>query len=146
MSPIPQKILNYRELTKLKSMYVDVLPNLVDVKTQRIHTTFNHTMTTTGRLSSMNPNMQNIPAKTEIGRSIRKGFISDDGYVLLASDYSQIDLRVLAHLCGDANMKDAFLNNDDIHSRTAREMFHKEEISKQERDIAKRINFGLFME
>lgn len=142
---LPEKILSYRELKKLKSTYIDVLPILADKDTSRVHTTFNHTNTTTGRLSSSNPNLQNIPVKTEIAKTVRKAFVSEKGYVLLSSDYSQIDLRVLAHLCEDKAMLEAFNNNEDIHTRTASDIFNKNvlDITKKEREIAKRINFGL---
>ncbi|MFC1512695.1 DNA polymerase I [bacterium] len=144
-SDFPEKILKYREAAKIKSTYVDVLPKIINEKTKRLHTSFNHTNTTTGRLSSSNPNLQNIPVKSEFGQDIRKAFTADEGYLLVASDYSQIDLRLLAHISKDDALCDAFLNDEDVHKRTASEIFNKEQgkVTKKEREIAKRINFGL---
>ncbi len=162
---LPQKMLLHRELSKLKSTYIDALLPLADEKSHRIHASFNQTVTATGRLSSSDPNLQNIPVKTEEGRKIRRGFISEDGFVLLSADYSQIDLRILAHLSGDENMCDAFAKGEDIHIRTAMELFGKYDDkcssriysgaspdfirinsankSEANRSVAKTINFGI---
>lgn len=144
--PVISKILEYRSLSKLKFTYLDALPVLVSNKTHRLHTAFNQKITATGRLSSSEPNLQNIPVRTERGRAIRSFFLPRDGYELfLSADYSQIELRILAHLSKDENMISAFLNGDDIHKRTAAEVFNKpiEEISKEERRRAKAVNFGI---
>jgi DNA polymerase-1 len=113
---IPRRVLEYRQMSKLKSTYVDALPALLSAQTGRLHTTFNQTGTATGRLSSNNPNLQNIPIRTEQGREIRAAFIAEKGHVLLAADYSQIELRLLAHYSEDAMLVQAFRNGDDIHS------------------------------
>ncbi|MDP2939317.1 MAG: DNA polymerase I [Candidatus Omnitrophota bacterium] len=139
-------LLEYRQLVKLKSTYIDALPNLVDEKTQRLHTSFNQTGTETGRLSSSNPNLQNIPIKTETGRQIRKAFIpSKKDNFLVSADYSQIELRILAHLSQDENLIMAFREGKDIHRITAALIFNQqqEETTTQMRDTAKRINFGI---
>jgi len=138
-------ILEYRELDKLKNTYIDKLPLLVNVKTRRIHTSFHQTVTSTGRLSSSEPNLQNIPVRTEMGREIRKAFITEEGLVLLSADYSQIELRILAHLSQDESLLNAFKNDEDIHTHTASEIFGIDQniISKQMRRMAKVINFGI---
>jgi DNA polymerase-1 len=139
-------ILNYRELTKLKSTYVDALPNLVNPRTGRIHTTFNQTIAATGRLSSLNPNLQNIPIRTTRGREIRKAFIpKDSDHVLLAADYSQVELRIIAAITQDEGMLDAFRKGEDIHSSTAAKVFGValEEVDGDMRRKAKAVNFGL---
>jgi len=138
-------ILEYRELDKLKNTYIDKLPFLVNSKTRRIHTSFHQTVTSTGRLSSSEPNLQNIPVRTEMGRGIRKAFIAKEGFVLLSADYSQIELRILAHLSQDESLLNAFKNNEDIHAHTASEIFGIDQniISKQMRRMAKVINFGI---
>lgn len=143
--PVVEKILAYREVFKLKTTYVDVLPALVNPKTGRVHTQFNQVGTATGRLSSSNPNLQNIPIRSEWGRRIREAFIAPPGFLLLSADYSQIDLRVLAHLSEDEKLLDAFKNNEDIHTRTACELFSlpPEKIDAEKRRIAKAVNFGL---
>ncbi len=143
--PLPSKILQYRELQKLKTTYIDALLDLVDIKTSRIHTSFNQTVTATGRLSSTEPNLQNIPIRTTEGKKIRRAFISEDNCVLLSADYSQIDLRVLAHVSQDATLKEAFFQNKDIHIVTACEIFgiKPEEVNQEIRRIAKTINFGI---
>ena len=143
-SDFPGKILEYRELVKLKTTYVEPLMRLVDFN-KRIHTTYNFTKTTTGRLSSTNPNLQNIPIKTDLASGVRKAFIADDGYVLVSADYSQIDLVVLAHMSGDENISKAFIKGEDIHSWTASLIFKKDirEVTQKERSMAKQINFGL---
>ncbi len=141
---LPKEILKYRELYKLKSTYIDTLPKLAD-KNGRVHTTFVQTTTATGRLASRNPNLQNIPARGELGREIRKGFISSPGKKLLSCDYSQIELRILAHISDDANLKDAFFNDIDIHTKTASGIFRiaEENITREMRRRAKIINFGI---
>ncbi len=144
--PVVEKILEYRSLTKLKSTYVDALPALVNKKTGRIHTTYNQAVAATGRLSSNNPNLQNIPIRTEKGREIRKAFVpGDDNHVLLAADYSQIELRIIAALSKDEAMREAFINNYDIHTATAARIFDVslEEVTKEMRRKAKTVNFGI---
>ncbi|HHX08690.1 MAG TPA: DNA polymerase I [Chloroflexi bacterium] len=138
-------ILEYRELSKLQSTYVDALPNQINPKTGRVHTTFNQTGTVTGRLASQNPNLQNIPTRTEIGRKVRQGFIAAPGTKLLAVDYSQVELRIVAHLAQDKAMMNAFSEGQDIHAATAAaiEDVPLEEVTKQQRRHAKAINFGL---
>ncbi len=143
--PVVEKILAYREVFKLKTTYVDVLPALVNPKTGRVHTRFNQVGTATGRLSSSNPNLQNIPVRSEWGRRIREAFVVPPGHLLLSADYSQIDLRVLAHLSGDKNLVEAFKENKDIHTSTASEIFSlpPEKIDAEKRRVAKAVNFGL---
>ncbi len=144
--PLPALLLEYRQLMKLKTTYVDTLPELVDPKTGRIHTSFNQTATETGRLSSSNPNLQNLPIKTEIGSRIRQAIVaSGDGYHILACDYSQIELRILAHISADENLIRAFKNNQDIHKATAALIYGLEEkdVTDQMRETAKRVNFGI---
>ncbi|MCD6326158.1 DNA polymerase I [bacterium] len=143
--PLPHELLNYRELTKIKSTYADALPKLVNPKTGRIHTSFNQTVTATGRLSSSDPNLQNIPIRSEIGRKIRGAFIPADGYVLASFDYSQIELRLLAHLSGDQELLTAFSEGKDVHKRTAASLFGvpEEEVDRDMRARAKTINFGI---
>src|SRR6185295_2940236 len=129
----------------LKSTYVDSLPGLINPGTGRVHTSFNQAVAATGRLSSSDPNLQNIPIRTEQGRQIRRAFITDPGFLLLSADYSQIELRVLAHLCGDAALVDAFRRGEDIHRRTAAEVFGvmPETVTADMRRAAKVINFGV---
>ena len=143
--PIAKQILAYRESAKLKSTYVDALLDLTAEDTRRVYTNFNQTGTLTGRLSSFSPNLQNIPARTEKGRLIRQAFIAGEGNTLLSLDYSQIDLRVLAHESGDETLINAFKNTQDIHLQTASEIFNKkpELVTKEERSAAKAINFGI---
>lgn len=142
---IVDRILAYRELSKLKSTYLDPLPKLIHPKTGRLHTRFNQTGTATGRLSSIDPNLQNIPVRTEIGRRIRKAFRAAPGMKLVVADYSQIELRVLAHLSGDENLIGVFREGGDIHTQTAAWMFGLEpdQVGVQQRRAAKTINFGL---
>jgi DNA polymerase-1 len=144
--PIADTLVRYRELSKLLNTYVSVLPKLVDPVTNRLHTCFNQTVTATGRLSSSNPNLQNIPVRTELGKTIRKAFIpsSRDG-MILSADYSQIELRVMAHLSGDEGLKMAFAEGRDIHASTASEVFDVpfDEITAEHRRKAKAINFGI---
>ncbi len=143
---LPAFLLEYRQLTKLKSTYIDALPDLINSKTKRIHTSFNQTATETGRLSSSSPNLQNIPVKTDLGKDIRRAVVplSQDSY-LLACDYSQIELRILAHLSQDENLSSAFKKDKDIHKATASLIYGLEEkdITDQMRDTAKRVNFGI---
>jgi DNA polymerase-1 len=142
---IPEMILKYRMLMKLKSTYVDALPKYVNTETGRVHTNLNQTGTATGRLSSRDPNLQNIPIKTDEGRRIRESFVSKSGYTLLSADYSQIELVVLAHLSGDDALKKAFISGNDVHSETGSLILDKplSEITKDDRRIAKTINFGV---
>ncbi|OQX55042.1 MAG: DNA polymerase I [Candidatus Cloacimonas sp. 4484_209] len=141
---LPREILKYRELYKLKSTYIDTLPRLADDE-DRIHTTFIQTTTSTGRLASRNPNLQNIPARGELGREIRKGFIAPDGKSILSCDYSQIELRILAHISGDKQLINAFQNDMDIHTITASSIFRlpEENITREMRRRAKIVNFGI---
>ena len=144
--PIAKKILDYRGLSKLKSTYVDAFPNLVNSVTGRIHTQYNQAVTVTGRLSSSNPNLQNIPVRDEEGRKMREAFIpADENHLLLAADYSQIELRLVAALSGDESMLDAFYNGDDIHAATAAKIYNVpiQEVSRDMRRNAKSVNFGI---
>ena len=144
--PIVPLILEWRKLSKLKSTYIDALPALINPKTGRIHTTYTQTITATGRLSSVNPNLQNIPIRTERGRDIRKAFVaSDDNHVLLAADYSQIELRIVAHVCGDERMIETFRKHEDIHAAMAAHIYGvpQEEVTKDMRRNAKTVNFGI---
>jgi DNA polymerase-1 len=140
--PLPAKILEYRALSKLKSTYVDALPALVDPATGRLHTSFNQTVAATGRLSSSDPNLQNIPIRSEEGRRIRAAFVAAPGHRLVSADYSQIELRVLAHLSGDQALIDAFASGEDIHARTAAEVF-ADRPPAQGRRLAKVMNYGI---
>jgi DNA polymerase-1 len=142
---LPMEILNYRTSYKLKTTYVDALPKLINKKTGRIHTSFNQTVTATGRLSSSDPNLQNIPIRGEWGTKIREVFIADGGCVLISADYSQVELRILAHISGDEGLIDAFNRDIDIHTRTAAELFNipKESVTEEMRRIAKTVNFGV---
>ncbi len=141
---LPTLLLEYRQLDKLRSTYVDALPILVNPRTGRIHTTFNQAVSATGRLSSTDPNLQNIPIRTDVGAQLRKGFLPRDGCVFLSADYSQIELRVLAHLSGDATFVDAFRSGADIHKRTAGLVFGvpEDDVTPRMRDAAKTINFA----
>ncbi|MDX5405248.1 MAG: DNA polymerase I, partial [Bacteroidota bacterium] len=144
--PIVSHILDYRQMVKLKSTYVDALPALINPRTGRIHTTFNQTVAATGRLSSTNPNLQNIPIRTERGREVRKAFIPrDEEHVLLAADYSQIELRIIAALSKDEAMMDAFRHGEDIHDATAAKVFGVplDEVTREQRGNAKTVNFGI---
>jgi DNA polymerase-1 len=138
-------ISEYRELSKLLSTYIDALPELVNKKTGRVHTSFNQTITSTGRLSSSNPNLQNIPIKTELGREVRKAFIADKGNKIVSADYSQIELRIVASISEDKNMISAFANDEDIHTITAAKMNNvkPDEVTKDMRRAAKEVNFGI---
>jgi DNA polymerase-1 len=144
--PIVDKLLEYRTISKLKSTYVDALSTLINSKTGRVHTSFNQTITTTGRLSSSNPNLQNIPIRTDIGREIRKAFIPEnDDWRILSADYSQIELRVMAHISGDPGLSEAFHKGEDIHATTASKVFGVElkDVTKEMRRKAKEVNFGI---
>lgn len=144
--PIINKVLRYRQIVKLKSTYIDGLLLLINDETGRIHSSFNQTITTTGRISSTEPNLQNIPIRTSDGRKIRKAFIAKDhNHTLIDADYSQIELRVLAHISQDPKLMEAFINNQDIHQKTASEVFHvdMEDVTPELRDSAKAVNFGI---
>ena len=145
-NPIVKDIQDWRQMVKLQSTYIDALPNQVDVKTGRVHTDYMQTVAATGRLSSNNPNLQNIPIRTERGRLIRKAFIArDENHTLVSADYSQIELRIIAALSGEENMILAFKNNEDIHKSTAAKVFNVplEEVTKEQRSNAKTVNFGI---
>ncbi len=143
--PICKKIIEHRELNKLKSTYIESLPQLIDVNTGRVHTHFNQAVTSTGRLSSTNPNLQNIPIRTERGRAIRQAFAAPPGKTLISADYSQIELRILAHIADDKNLKKAFAEDLDIHSATAAEVFsvRLSDVTPELRRMAKAVNFGI---
>jgi len=144
--PLPQRILDYRQLAKLKSTYVDALPRLINPATGRVHTSFNQTVAATGRLSSTEPNLQNIPIRTEVGRRIRRAFIpGDEGHLILDADYSQIELRIMAHLSGDRTLRDSFTAGEDVHARTAALVFKvpQAEVTPEQRRRAKEVNFGI---
>ena len=142
--PIVGLILQARALRKLLTTYVEALPQLVNPRTGKIHTTFNQTVTATGRISSANPNLQNIPVRTEEGRRIRRAFIPDPGCVILSADYSQIELRLLANMSGDPELTEAFLSGEDIHRATASKIYHVPiaEVTDTQRRKAKTANFG----
>ena len=144
ISPIIDDILEYRQVSKLKNTYADALPALAD-ENHRIHTDFKQALTATGRLSSADPNLQNIPIKTKMGREMRRYFITDEGYTLVDADYSQIELRLLAHIADDYNMKEAFINEEDIHRKTAAAVFGlpEEAVNDEMRKRAKAVNFGI---
>lgn len=143
--PIIEFILEYRQLAKLKSTYIDALPSLINPKTSRVHTSFNQTRTSTGRLSSSEPNLQNIPVRGELGKEVRQAFIAPTGTLLMAGDYSQIDLRALAHLSQDTSLLSAFHNDEDIHSVTAAQLFGVDttQVTPDMRRLAKTVNFGV---
>lgn len=143
--PLPAKVIEYREIAKLKSTYVDALPQLIHPETGRLHTSFSQTGTATGRLSSSDPNLQNIPVRTELGREIRAAFVAEKGKILLSADYSQIELRIVAHFSKDPVLVEAFQNGEDIHARTAQEVFGVGPLAQQadHRRAAKAINFGI---
>ncbi len=142
---VPKLVLDYRQLSKLKSTYVDALPALLNSCTLRLHTTFNMAGSATGRLSSVNPNLQNIPIRTELGREIRAAFIAEPGHVLLKADYSQIELRLLAHFSEDKLLVEAYRTGEDIHSLTASQVFGvpRSEVNAEHRRRAKAVNFGI---
>ena len=143
--PIVDKILEYRGLRKLLSTYIDALPELINPSTGKIHTSFNQTITATGRLSSSNPNLQNIPIRDDEGREIRRAFIPEEGELFFSADYSQIELRIMAHLSGDPAMTEAFVSGQDIHAATAAKIYkvNIDEVSKEMRRKAKTANFGI---
>ena len=141
--PIIEKILRYRQIVKLKSTYIDGLLALINPKTKRVHSSFNQTIAMTGRISSTEPNLQNIPIRTSDGRKIRKAFVAENDYILVDADYSQIELRVLAHISQDPKLMEAFRNNEDIHRKTASEVFNVEDVSSELRSKAKAVNFGI---
>jgi DNA polymerase I len=143
--PIVEKIEQWRELTKLKNTYLDSLPELIDPETGRVHTTFNQASTTTGRLSSTNPNLQNIPIRTDLGRPVRACFVAEEGMRLLSADYSQVELRVLAHVADEEVLKEVFREGEDVHAATAAEVFEieRDEVDVGQRSKAKMVNFGI---
>ena len=143
--PLPEKVIEYREIAKLKSTYVDALPKLIHPETGRLHTSFSQTGTATGRLSSSDPNLQNIPVRSELGREIRAAFVAEKGKILLSADYSQIELRIMAHFSRDPVLVEAFRNGEDIHARTAQEVFGVGPMAQtgEHRRAAKAINFGI---
>jgi DNA polymerase-1 len=145
LHPVPAKIVEYRVLTKLKGTYIEALPALINPRTGRLHTTFNQAVAATGRLSSSDPNLQNIPIRTEVGRRIREAFVADPGFEIVSADYSQIELRILAHFSEDPDFLDAFRSGQDVHQRTAAQVFSvpPESVTGEQRRIAKAINFGL---
>jgi DNA polymerase-1 len=145
LHPLPAKIIEYRQYAKLKSTYVDALPTMIHPQTGRIHTSFNQTVAATGRLSSSDPNLQNIPIRTTESREIRSAFLPEEGWTLLACDYSQIELRVLAHFSGDEALRESFENNEDIHARVASQVFGVplDQVTSQQRRVAKAVNFGV---
>ena len=144
--PLPRKLLDYRQLMKLKSTYVDALPKLIHLKTNRVHASFNQTVAATGRLSTSDPNLQNIPIRTDLGREIRRAFVAGkEDWVLLSADYSQIELRIMAHISGDDTLLDSFQKGEDVHKRTASEIFGliEDQVTSEHRRQAKTINFGI---
>lgn len=145
MHPVVDRILEYRQVAKIKSTYVDALPEMVNRNTGRIHTSYHQTGSATGRISSSDPNLQNIPIRTELGRQVRRAFVAAAGHTLLSADYSQIELRVLAHLSQDASLLDAFRQGEDIHAATASQMFNVpvNSVDAEQRRIAKVLNFGV---
>jgi DNA polymerase-1 len=142
---LPRLVLDYRQLAKLKSTYIDAIPELIDPKTGRLHTSFNQTGAATGRLSSSNPNLQNIPIRSEVGRKIRGAFVPEPGWWFVSGDYSQVELRIVAHLSGDPGLVEAFTTGEDIHRRTAAEVLGvpREAVTPDQRDRAKAVNFGI---
>lgn len=145
MHEVPRLLLQYREVAKLKSTYVDALPHQVDEKSGKVHAGFHQTVAATGRLSSSDPNLQNIPIRTEKGQKIRGAFIASPGNKLISADYSQIELRILAHMSGDPSLSESFLKDEDVHARTAAKIFQvdADQVDSKQRSVAKAINFGL---
>jgi len=144
-NPVVDLVQEYRQISKLESTYVEALPALINPRTGRVHTSYNQTGTVTGRLSSSNPNLQNIPIRTELGKQIRRGFVADKGWMLVAADYSQVELRILAHVSQDPALLDAFHKGQDVHARTAAAVYDVpiEQVTSLQRRIAKTVNFGL---
>jgi DNA polymerase-1 len=142
---LPRRILEHRELSKLLGTYVDTLPELVNERTGRLHTSYHQTVAATGRLSSSDPNLQNIPIRTELGAEIRRAFVAEEGWTLLSADYSQIELRMMAHLSGDEALREAFRGGEDIHSATAAKIFGVplEKVEKEQRSASKAVNYGV---
>ncbi|HEX4612126.1 MAG TPA: DNA polymerase, partial [Urbifossiella sp.] len=142
---LPTKIIEHRQIAKLKGTYVDALPALVNPATGRVHTSFNQSVAATGRLSSSDPNLQNVPTRTEQGRQIRQAFLPPDGWLLLTADYSQVELRLLAHFTQDAVLRQAFAEDKDIHAIVAAQIFNvpEAEVTKDQRRVAKTVNFGI---
>ena len=143
--PVIEKLLEYRQLTKLNSTYVEGIKPYINPKTKRIHSFFHQTITATGRISSTEPNLQNIPTRFELGKQLRKIFKPAEGYLYIDADYSQIELRVLAHISNDEHMVQAFINGEDIHKQAASKVFNTpiEEVTKEQRSNAKAVNFGI---
>ncbi|PSO43894.1 MAG: DNA polymerase I [Parcubacteria group bacterium QH_9_35_7] len=143
--PIVEQIQQHRELDKLKHTYIDVFPTLINKKTGRIHTSFNQTVTATGRLSSSDPNLQNIPIRSDLGKRIREAFLAEEGNKLIAADYSQIELRIVAHLSGDEKLIEIFSEDKDVHTSTAAAIFdiEEDEVNKDQRSKAKEVNYGV---
>jgi len=141
--PVVGLLIEHRVLSKLLSTYVDALPQLVEQETGRVHTDFNQAVTATGRLSSSNPNLQNIPIRTEFSRRIRKAFLPQENWKLISADYSQIELRILAHLSGEQSLQEAFRNQEDVHTLTAKLLLNKGSVTPEERRLGKTINFGV---
>jgi DNA polymerase-1 len=143
--PVIDLVLEHRQLSKLKGTYIDALPRLVNPETGRVHTSFNQVGAVSGRLASQDPNLQNIPIRTELGREVRRAFIVPEGWLMIAADYSQVELRVVAHLCGDPGLRAAFAAGEDIHRATAAKVLGipPEEVTPDQRSFAKRVNFGL---
>src|SRR4029079_19173849 len=136
---------DHRQIAKLKGTYVDALPALINPNTGRVHTSFNQTVAAAGRLSSSDPNLQNIPARTDLGRQIRQAFVPREGWRLVTADYSQVELRLLAHFSGDDNLTRAFAEDKDIHASVAAEIFGvpEDKVTSQQRRMAKTVNFGV---
>ena len=143
--PLPGLVLDWRKVSKLKSTYVDKLPELIHPDTGRVHTDFNQTVTATGRLSSSNPNLQNIPIRTDLGKEIRRAFVAEPGHVLMAADYAQIELRIIAHMSGDAGLVEAFASGRDIHTTTAATVYSVDydDVTRDQRDKVKQVNYGI---
>ena len=143
--PVPKTIIEHRQISKLKGTYVDALPALVNPDTGRVHSSFNQTVAATGRLSSTDPNLQNVPARSDMGREIRQAFLPKDGWVLITADYSQIELRLLAHFSGDEQLRAAYAAGHDIHTQVASQIFNvpEAEVTGNHRRVAKTVNFGV---
>src|SRR5205085_1483266 len=142
---LPRKILEFRRIAKLKGTYVDALPDLINPQTGRVHASFNQTVAATGRLSSSDPNLQNIPVRSEQGRHIRQAFVPEEGWQLLTADYSQVELRLLTHFCGDEALRQAFAEGRDIHGTVAAQIYRvaEKDVTPAMRRVAKTVNFGV---